>query len=124
MKKIFTAIIVSTFLYSLPTTTILNVEGMTCANGCAPKINKAALDIQGVESCNVNFDLSKATLVFDNEKVTELEILNKLKLNTTFEYAIDKTNKVVQAATCANKSCCNKTKKVEKKSFFQRIFGL
>ena len=122
MKKIFLGIALSTFLYSLPATTVFSVEGMTCASGCTPKINNAALEIKGVESCDVNFDESKATLVYDNEKVTESEILSNLQLNTTFKFALAKTNKTSTGTSCS-KSCCSKTKQIEKKSFFQRLFG-
>jgi len=123
MKKIFLGIALSTFLYSLPATTVFSVEGMTCASGCTPKINNAALEIKGVESCDVNFDESKATLVYDNEKVTESEILSNLQLNTTFKFALAKTGQSSKSADCAKKACCSKTKQIEKKSFFQRLFG-
>ena len=122
MKKIFLGIALSAFLYSLPTKTIFSVEGMTCASGCTPKVNKAALEINGVESCDVNFDESKATLIYDNEKVTELEILSNLQLNTTFKFALAKTDQSSKGAGCS-KTCCSKTKQIEKKSFFQRLFG-
>ena len=95
---------------------------MTCASGCTPKVNNAALEIKGVESCDVNFDESKATLVYDNEKVTESEILSNLQLNTTFKFALAKTGQSSKGAGCS-KTCCSKTKQIEKKSFFQRLFG-
>tara|TARA_B100001142_G_C14278547_1_gene633891 strand:- start:866 stop:1255 length:390 start_codon:yes stop_codon:yes gene_type:complete len=128
MKRIFLGIIVFAFLYSLPTKTILSVEGMTCGSGCAPKVNKAALEINGVESCDVNFDESKATLIYDNDKVTELEILSNLQLNTTFKFALSKADQSSKGAdcakkTCSKKTCSSKTKQIEKKSFFQRLFG-
>ena len=71
MKKILLGIAISTFLYSLPATTVFSVEGMTCAHGCAPKINKAALEVKGVESCDVNFDDSKATNIQSSIKAIE-----------------------------------------------------
>ena len=123
MKKIFIGIITYAFLYSLPATTVFNVEGMSCPSGCTPKVSKAALEISGVESCDVSFDESKATVVYDNEKVTETEILSSLQLNTSFKYALDKMNKESTGAACS-KSCCSKTKQTKKKSFFQRLFGM
>ena len=122
MRKIFFGIVISAFLYSLPTTAVFSVEGMTCASWCTPKVSKAAIEIKGVESCDVSFDESKATVVYDNEKVTESELLSSLQLNTAFKFALAKTNKTSTGTSCS-KSCCSKTKQVEKKSFFQRLFG-
>ncbi len=86
MKKKFIILLAITFLYSIPSTAIFNVEGMTCPSGCAPKVTNAALQIKGVEKCDVDFDQSKATIIYDNEKVTEIEILATLKTNTSFKY--------------------------------------
>ena len=122
MRKIFLGIAVSAFLYSLPMTAVFSVEGMTCASGCTPKVSKAVLEINGVESCDVSFDESKATVIYDNEKVTESELLSSLQLNTVFKFALAKTNKTSTGTSCS-KSCCSKTKQIEKKSFFQRLFG-
>ena len=123
MKKIIITTIISTFLFSIPTTTTLNVEGMTCATGCSPKVNKAAMKIAGVESCDVNFIDSKAVITYDNEKVSEFDILETLKNSTTFKYNLMKVNKSTSETSCASKACCSKSKKVEKKSIIQRLFG-
>ena len=123
MKKIIITSIISTFLFSVSTTTILNVEGMSCASGCAPKINKAAMEIVGVESCDVNFIDSKAVIKYDNEKVSASNILESLKENTTFKYNLNKDFNTNSETSCASKACCSKSKKVEKKSFIQRLFG-
>ena len=124
MKKIILTSIISTFLFSIPTTTTLNVEGMTCASGCAPKVNKAAMEIEGVQSCDVNFIDSKAVITYDNEKVSASNILETLKASTTFKYNLNKDINKSSEATCnSKKACCNKTKQNEKKSFIQRLFG-
>ena len=124
MKKIITIILVTTFLYSVPSTVIYNIEGMTCPSGCAPKVTNAALQIKGVEKCDVNFDESKATIIYDNEKVKETEILAGLKTNTTFKYNLNPKEDKESKANCTQKQCCKKTVDNPKKSFFQRIFGL
>tara|TARA_Y100000994_G_scaffold152102_1_gene124538 strand:- start:77 stop:469 length:393 start_codon:yes stop_codon:yes gene_type:complete len=124
MKKIIITTIISTFLFSMPTTTTLNIEGMTCASGCAPKVNKAAMEIEGVQSCDVNFIDSKAVITYDNEKVSASNILEALKTSTTFKYNLNKDINTSSEATCdSKKACCNKTKQNEKKSFIQRLFG-
>ena len=108
----------------MPTTTTLNIEGMTCASGCAPKVNKAAMEIEGVQSCDVNFIDSKAVITYDNEKVSASNILEALKTSTTFKYNLNKDINTSSEATCdSKKACCNKTKQNEKKSFIQRLFG-
>ena len=89
MKKIFIVILTTAFLYSVSATSVFNVQGMSCPVGCAPKVTNAALEIKGVEKCDVNFEESKATIVYDNEKVTE----------GVFTYvAIDKDRKPRQIA--------------------------
>ena len=125
MRKLIITTIISTFLFSVPTTTVFNVEGMSCASGCAPKVNKAAMEIKGVESCDVNFIDSKAVITYDNEKVSESNILVALKNNTTFKYNLNKgINSSSEAACDSNtKACCDKTKQNQKKSFIQRLFG-
>ena len=90
MRKLIITTIISTFLFSVPTTTIFNVEGMSCASGCAPKVNKAAMEIVGVESCDVNFIDSKAVITYDSERVSESNILEALKANTTYKYNLNK----------------------------------
>jgi len=125
MKKIIITTIISTFLFSIPTTTTLNVEGMSCASACAPKVNKAAMNIEGVQSCDVNFIDSKAVITYDNEKVSASNILETLKSSTTFKYNLNKDINTSSEATCNSKTkaCCNKTKENDKKSFIQRLFG-
>ena len=125
MKKIIITSIISTFLFSVSTTTILNVEGMSCASGCAPKVNKAAMEIVGVESCDVNFIDSKAVITYDNEKVSASNILESLKEKTTFKYNLNKDINTSSEASCDSKqkACCNKSTENEKKSFIQRLFG-
>ena len=109
MKKIFIVILTTAFLYSVSATSVFNVQGMSCPIGCAPKVTNAALEIKGVEKCDVNFEESKATIVYDNEKVTEAEILATLKTNTTFKYnmyAKDKTSLASECSKNCSNSCC------------------
>ena len=127
MKRIFIVILTTAFLYSVSATSVFNVQGMSCPVGCAPKVTNAALQIKGVEKCDVNFEESKATIVYDNEKVTEGEILAALKTNTTFKYASNLKNDITSGSKCSgncSQNCCKKTEEKPKKSFFQRLFGL
>ena len=125
MRKLIITTIISTFLFSVPATAIFNVEGMSCASGCAPKVNKAAMEIVGVESCDVNFIDSKAVITYDSERVSESNILEALKANTTYKYNLNKDINTSSKGACDSKAeeCCNKTKENQKKSFIQRLFG-
>ena len=73
-------------------------------HGCAPKINKAAMEIVGVESCDVNFIDSKAVITYDNEKVSASNILESLKENTTFKYNLNKDINTNSETSCASQS--------------------
>jgi len=43
-------------------TYVATVEGMTCAVGCAPKVEEALRGIEGVESVKVDFDKKQAVI--------------------------------------------------------------
>jgi periplasmic mercuric ion binding protein len=51
------------------------VENMTCAT-CPLTIKTAIKRLDGVKSVDVDFDKKTATVVFDDEKVTESTIAN------------------------------------------------
>lgn len=46
-------------------TTSFNVEGMTCAMGCAKTIEKELTSLEGVQKATVDFDNKTATIEFD-----------------------------------------------------------
>ncbi|TPG39327.1 heavy-metal-associated domain-containing protein [Flavobacterium pectinovorum] len=46
-------------------TASFEIEGMTCAMGCAKTIEKELADLDGVEKATVDFDKKTATVVFD-----------------------------------------------------------
>ena len=46
-------------------TASFEIEGMTCAMGCAKTIEKELSDLDGVEKATVDFDKKTATVVFD-----------------------------------------------------------
>ncbi|MDA6072168.1 cation transporter [Flavobacterium sp. AC] len=58
-------------------TASFEIEGMTCAMGCAKTIEKELADLDGVEKATVDFDKKTATVVFDKtvqnqEKLTKV----------------------------------------------------
>jgi len=124
MKNLIILSFILSLLVGATTKSDFNVQGMTCAAGCGSKVVNAALSIDGVESCQVSFEKSKATITFDDKKVTEAQILNILKKTTTFKYNIEETSKTSNSpckkSNCTS-NCCKKNKKKVKKSFFKKI---
>tara|TARA_B100000378_G_C17940712_1_gene376648 strand:+ start:247 stop:642 length:396 start_codon:yes stop_codon:yes gene_type:complete len=51
-----------------------NIEGMTCAMGCAKTIEKKVAKMEGVKSAKVDFDKKLAMVEFDEAKVTPKSI--------------------------------------------------
>lgn len=58
-------------------TVSFNIEGMTCAVGCAKTIETELSNLEGVEKATVDFDKKLATVTFDN-KVQNLQSLAKI----------------------------------------------
>lgn len=51
-----------------------NIEGMTCAMGCAKTIEKKVAKMEGVKSAKVDFDKKLAMVEYDEAKVTPKSI--------------------------------------------------
>lgn len=58
-------------------TASFEIEGMTCAMGCAKTIEKELSNLDGVEKATVDFDKKTATVVFD-KTVQNQENLTKV----------------------------------------------
>ena len=54
---------------------VLNVDGMTCAKGCAKLIEGAFAKKDGVTDCEVSFDEKQATIQFNDQYTSEEEII-------------------------------------------------
>jgi copper chaperone CopZ len=59
-----------------PEMATFNIEGMTCAIGCAKTIQEKLASIDGVQNATVDFDKKFATVEFDATKQTP-ELLQK-----------------------------------------------
>ncbi|HLF51011.1 heavy-metal-associated domain-containing protein [Flavobacterium sp.] len=82
-----------------PETATFNIEGMTCAMGCAKTIEKELAGMDGVQKATVDFDKKTATVEFDATKQTPE------KLFATVEAAADgKTYKVSNVKNTADKA--------------------
>ena len=69
-----------------PVTQSWTVQGMHCG-GCANAISSKIAKIDGVESCNVNFDTSTAVVIADPARTMDIE-----NAMTTLGYTISSAN--------------------------------
>lgn len=108
MKYFITLCAVLTFLTAGETTTNLKVKGMACQYSCANKVKSVLNDVDGIESCNVNFETSTATVSYDDAKITPAEIKIILSKKTDFDISLE-----------------NEPEKEESsiKSFFRKFFN-
>lgn len=53
----------------------MKIEGMTCVMGCKGAIEKALNNTSGIAKCDVDFENSTAKVTFDNEQISEEEVL-------------------------------------------------
>jgi mercuric ion binding protein len=60
-------------------TASFNVEGMTCAFGCAKSIEKELTGLEGVQKATVDFDTKTATIAFDAEKQNPASLMKTIK---------------------------------------------
>ncbi len=96
------------------------IEGMTCAMGCAKKIEKKMAKMEGVKSATVDFDRQLAMVEYDEAKVSPTSLENtvtsvadayKVKEMKT----VDAFSKEACKADC-KKDCCKNKTETEKKA--------
>lgn len=57
----------------------LKIEGMVCEKNCAGSIEKEVSKMEGVASCEVDFENKVATIKFDDSKIEESAIREKVE---------------------------------------------
>jgi copper chaperone CopZ len=60
------------------TTITLQLEKLTCPS-CMQKITDSVNELTGIEKIKILFDRSKARVVFEDNKISEEEILHKIE---------------------------------------------
>lgn len=91
-------------------TASFNIEGMSCAVGCAKTIEKKLAGLDGVQDAKVDFDKKTATVSYDSAKQTPETLV------TTVEAQADgKTYKVSNVKSSGDKAMLYKEKEKEKK---------
>lgn len=85
-----------------------HITGMTCA-ACARRIEKGLEKMDGVEKATVNLTTEKASVKFDQGKIDEKELKNKVK-QLGYDILSEKVEFNITGMTCA--ACSNRIEKV------------
>jgi len=89
MKNIilFTACLLSTIL-AKENTVLIKVDGMVCNYSCTGKVSSIVQNINGVKECSVDFEKGIATVVYDDKKLEEKDIVEGLINNTQYKASL------------------------------------
>ncbi len=85
-------------LFAEDNTTVLKVDGMMCSYSCAGKVSTVVQNMKGVKDCSVDFEKGVATVVYDDKKVVEKDILEGLNKETSYKVSLvdSKSSKKVE----------------------------
>jgi len=88
-----------------------NIEGMTCAIGCAAKIQKSLGNMDGVKNATVNFENKTAVVEYDVNQINTKLLAERVVLNgDQFKVSNFQTATKGCKADCT-KACCTKDAK-------------
>ncbi|MBT2758718.1 copper-translocating P-type ATPase [Mesobacillus foraminis] len=85
----------------------LPIAGMTCA-ACSSRIEKSLNKLEGVDQATVNLALEKATVIYNPDSTTVLDIENKIN-DLGYSVATEKTELDLMGMTCA--ACATRIEK-------------
>ena len=85
MKTILIALTTFGFLFSGESTATYRVEGMMCSMNCPEKVNDSLNGMDGIKSCNVDFESKTAIVVFDDEKIDSDKIAKTIAKGTYYK---------------------------------------
>lgn len=99
MKKIILFLLTLSFLIGCGETdstknvvanasTSMKISGMTCQEMCAGRIEEKIARMEGVQSCEVDFDKEMATIIYDKKKVDIDEVIQKVGDMNDGQYGI------------------------------------
>ena len=69
-------------------TAYLKVDGMKCGYSCSGKVSTVVQNLKGVKDCNVDFEKGMATVVYDDKKIEEKDILESLENKTSYKVTL------------------------------------
>lgn len=78
MKKIVLFFILMSALFAQTKTAIIEIKGMTCPL-CTTAIKKSLKKTKGVIKAKVRLNTQKATVIFDDTKVSKKKLLDAVK---------------------------------------------
>ncbi|KMJ56858.1 ATPase P [Bacillus sp. LL01] len=88
--------------------TQLQITGMTCA-ACSTRVERGLNKLAGVETANVNLALENASVTYDPEQVSEIEIEKKIQ-DLGYDVVKEKAEFLITGMTCA--ACSSRIEKV------------
>ena len=93
MKQILVLSMFFGFLFAEDNIAKYKVKGMQCAQSCPVKITEAIKKIDGVKTCDVNFDQNTATVTYDQDKIDSKALAKQSTLLLIMMLVIKKRKK-------------------------------
>ena len=81
-------LVIFTTLLAKDNTAYVKVDGMMCGYSCAGKVSKVVQNLKGVKECDVDFEKGIATVLYDDKKLEEKDIVQSLKSNTSYKVSL------------------------------------
>ena len=81
------------FALGIETTINYNVEGMMCGVSCPKAIKNSLHNIEGIKSCNVDFNTKTASITYENEIIQKEKIASIISEKTYFKVTENSDNK-------------------------------
>ena len=85
MKKLLIIASCASLMFASEVTKSFKVDGMHCAFGCANKVKSIVSLIDGIKFCEVDFEKSLMTVIYDGKKIKSDKIISSLNEQTTFK---------------------------------------
>ena len=73
------------FLFAEDNVAKYKVKGMQCAQSCPVKFTEAIKKIDGVKTCDVNFDQNTATVTYDQNKIDSKALAEAINATTDYD---------------------------------------
>jgi mercuric ion binding protein len=105
MKQTLIIFMLFGFLFAEDNIAKYKVKGMQCSQSCPVKITQAINKIDGVKTCDVNFDQKTATVTYDQDKIDSKALAEAINAATNYDVSD------------------NKAEEKKSGSFLQRFFG-
>ena len=61
---------------------------MMCGYSCAGKVSKVIQNLKGVKKCDVDFENRTASVLYNDKKLEEKDIVQNLKSNTSYKVSL------------------------------------